>query len=70
MSDGFILLLEVKSTYFADSRIMLLKDVLYAAHAHPDVIAANWAWHFSINDNEVVIGTLKACKYQQFPILL
>jgi hypothetical protein len=34
------------------------------------VLATNWACHFSIDDDEIVAGTLKASKYQLFLILL
>ena len=67
MSDRFILLLEIPLARLADPRIMLFQEVLYTAHAHFDAIAANWALHFPIDDNKIVIGSLKSSKHHQFP---
>ena len=70
MSTGFLFSFESKSACFADSRVVSLPEVLYTTHAHLDVLATNWAWHLSIDDNEIVIETLKTSKYRLIPILL
>lgn len=64
MRIGFIFLLEIKLARFADSRLVLLHEVWYTAHAHLDGLATIRAFHLSIDDKEIVIGALNTSKYQ------
>lgn len=66
MSTSFVLLLKIPLARLADPRIMLFQEILYTPHAHFDVIAANWASYFPIDDDKIMIG-LKSSKYHQFP---
>jgi hypothetical protein len=70
VSIGFMFFFEVKSTCFADARIVLLQEVLYTTYTHLDGFATNWAWHVSIGDNKIMIEILKASKHRQCSVLL
>jgi hypothetical protein len=70
VSSGFIYFLHVRLTCFYASRIVVYHDILYATHTHFDETATRWACHFSIDNSEVVVGSLKAGKGQECPSLL
>ena len=71
VSTCFVFLFEIKSACFADTRIVSHQKVLFTTHAHLDNLATDWACHFSIDNDEIGIGILKASEYhQQFLILL
>lgn len=70
MSADFLFFLDIKLACFANSRIVVFHEVLFTTYAHFDEFTTNWAEHFSIDNNEAMIGILKASKDQQFPSLL
>jgi hypothetical protein len=67
---GSLLFLEITLACFAGSRFVLFQEVLLPTHAHYDGFATNWAWSFSINDDDIVMGSLKTGKHPPFPSLL
>jgi len=54
VSIGFLIFLKVNFARFADPRIMLFQEILYAAHPDLDVFVAGWASDFSIVHRKLV----------------
>jgi hypothetical protein len=61
VSAGFLLFLEINFIHFAESRIMLFQEILYAAHANLDVVITGWTSNFSIVDRKLVGSPGELC---------
>ena len=57
---GFLLFLEIDLARFANSRVVLLPEVLWATHTNFDIFLTNWASYFAVVDCEDFVGFLKA----------
>lgn len=66
VSSSLILFLEIELARFADSRVMLLPEVLYTAHPDFDVFSKDWALHPSIDDCKTLRKTMPKASKSSF----